>query len=370
MFRLKAPFALLPDALCHGASNMCAIMPEHIASTDPFKAFTEVIGSGCRSSSWRNERVPGSFFAYQKFDKYKPREDGEASFVSGPKIVHFDRVEWHVQPDPATKSAALQAGEMDWWENPTADLLPLLKQNGVTVEVTDHTGTPYLQSAEPNCIRRSTVKPAVRRGVDGGDRPEDEHADRGDWARDIASLWQVPMGFFPPLSPLASDVGMDALTSKRDDAKVKKDLEAYAGYNGGEDRVHRGHRSAGAEGAERRRGGHDEACRPERGLPGDRLGNGGAAARAGPSLRRRAAWNMFCTGFYRVGLVHAGEPTESRCAATARMRGSGWPDDPEDGGTARRVVQRHPMCRRRRKVGIRRCRAEAFEDVPFYPRLD
>ena len=38
VFRLKQPFALLPDALCHGASNMCAIMPQHIAETDPFKA--------------------------------------------------------------------------------------------------------------------------------------------------------------------------------------------------------------------------------------------------------------------------------------------------------------------------------------------
>jgi peptide/nickel transport system substrate-binding protein len=45
-FRLKQPFALLPDALGHGASNMCAIMPKRIAETDPFKQVTEVIGSG------------------------------------------------------------------------------------------------------------------------------------------------------------------------------------------------------------------------------------------------------------------------------------------------------------------------------------
>ena len=50
------PFALLPDAMCHGASNMCAIMPKHIAETDPFKAFTEVIGSGPFRFKW-DERV-------------------------------------------------------------------------------------------------------------------------------------------------------------------------------------------------------------------------------------------------------------------------------------------------------------------------
>ena len=31
VFRLKQPFALLPDALGHGASNMCAMMPKYIA---------------------------------------------------------------------------------------------------------------------------------------------------------------------------------------------------------------------------------------------------------------------------------------------------------------------------------------------------
>ena len=59
------------------------------------------------------KRVQGSFFAYERFDKYKPREDGEASFTAGPKKVHFDRVEWHVQPDYSTKAAAMQAGEMN-----------------------------------------------------------------------------------------------------------------------------------------------------------------------------------------------------------------------------------------------------------------
>src|SRR6516164_8614960 len=106
LFRLKQPFALLPDAMCHGASNMCAMMPQRIAETDPFKQFTEVVGSGPFRFKV-DERVQGSLFVYERFDKYKPREDGEASFTSGPKVVHFDRVEWHVLPDPATKAAAL-----------------------------------------------------------------------------------------------------------------------------------------------------------------------------------------------------------------------------------------------------------------------
>ena len=39
-----------------------------------------------------------------------------------------DRIEWIVMPDPATAAAALQNGEVDWWENPISDLVPLLQQ--------------------------------------------------------------------------------------------------------------------------------------------------------------------------------------------------------------------------------------------------
>ena len=45
VFRLKKPFVVLPDALGKFGVNICAIMPERLASTDPFKQVTEVIGS-------------------------------------------------------------------------------------------------------------------------------------------------------------------------------------------------------------------------------------------------------------------------------------------------------------------------------------
>jgi peptide/nickel transport system substrate-binding protein len=53
VFRLKRPLALLPDALGHAASNMCAIMPRHIAETDPFKQITEKIPATVRQLSAR-----------------------------------------------------------------------------------------------------------------------------------------------------------------------------------------------------------------------------------------------------------------------------------------------------------------------------
>ena len=39
-----------------------------------------------------------------------------------------DRMEWIMIPDPATAAAALQSGEVDWWENPLTDLAPLLQE--------------------------------------------------------------------------------------------------------------------------------------------------------------------------------------------------------------------------------------------------
>lgn len=172
VIRLKRPFPLLSDALCHASSNICAIMPRHIAESDPFKPFTEIIGSGPFRFK-QDERVPGSLFVYERFDKYRPREDGEPSFTSGPKVVHFDRVEWHVQPDGATKAAAMQGGEMDWWENPPADLLPLMRKRNIQTPITDPTGTPVI--LRPNHLYPPFDKPAVRRarnrpeGIHGGD---------------------------------------------------------------------------------------------------------------------------------------------------------------------------------------------------------
>ena len=53
----------------------------------------------------------------------------------------FDRIEWLILPDDATKAAALQNGEVDWWENPIPDLVPLLKRNrNISLDIADPLG--------------------------------------------------------------------------------------------------------------------------------------------------------------------------------------------------------------------------------------
>jgi peptide/nickel transport system substrate-binding protein len=225
-FRLKQPFALLPDALGKPGSNFCAMMPERFAKTDAFTQLTAdgMVGSGPFRFK-PDERVVGSQVVYTRNADYVPRSGGTPEWTSGPKIVNFDRVEWHVIPDASTSAGAMQAGEMDWWENPTIDMLPVLKR-GLTVVTTDTTGLMA-------CMRLNEIippfdTPAIRRALLKAISQTDfmEAASGTD-----PSMRHVPSGTFCPGTPMASDVGLGVFTSPRDYAGAKKELEA-AGYKG------------------------------------------------------------------------------------------------------------------------------------------
>ncbi len=225
-FRLKKPFPLLPDALGKPPSNFPAMMPERLARTDAFTQVTEMVGSGPFRFNAK-ERVPGSLVVYEKFADYGPRAGGTPDWTAGPKIVHFDRVEWHVIPDPATAMAALQKSEVDWWENPIGDMLPLLRKvGGITVEVQDPTG--LMGGMRFNHLQPPFNNPAIRRAVLKGVSQQDFCiASVGD----DPSLWHVPTGIFCPQSPYASNESLDIFVGKRDYDAARKEIEA-AGYKG------------------------------------------------------------------------------------------------------------------------------------------
>ncbi len=224
-FRLKKPFPLLADALAV-TTNMCCIMPERLARTDPMKQVTYMVGSG----PYRfiaSERVAGSRVVYARFAEYVPRSGGPAEMTSGPKTVHFDRVEWSVVPDPATKSAAMLAGEFDWWENPTIDLLVTLKgKPGLTTEVKDHTGSIGVMRF--NCLYPPFDSAAIRRIVLSA-------VNQREFMQAVAGaepeLIRTGIGLFVPGTPLASDVGVAMMQGPKHTDKLKAELDS-AGYKG------------------------------------------------------------------------------------------------------------------------------------------
>src|SRR3984957_10608607 len=222
-FRLSKPFRQLPNLLGKPASNLAVIMPERLALTDPMKQVSEIIGSG-PFKFIANERNPGALNVYEKFAGYVPRSEAP-SYMSGAKIANFDRVEWHTLPDPATAAAALQAGEMDWWELPTSDLAPLLRSNpDVQVQVTDPAG--YCGLLRFNHLQPPFDNPAIRHAILGGIVQSDYMLGV---VGDNKALWRDGAGFFQPDSPMASKVGLEVFSDKPDLGGVKAAVQA-AGY--------------------------------------------------------------------------------------------------------------------------------------------
>lgn len=224
-FKLKRPFPLLPAALGKASPYMCAIMPERIALTPQTTQITEVIGSG-PFRFLASERVPGASAAYARFDRYVPAP-GKPSFIAGAKVVHFDRVEWVTIPDAGTAAGALQSGEIDWWEAPPPDLIPLLKSNNkIAVETLDPAGSVGVFRF--NHLHPPFNNPAIRRAVLGA-------VDQAPFMQAIAgedrAMWNDRVGYFTPGTPMANDAGMAGLFGPRDLAKAKRDLAA-AGYRG------------------------------------------------------------------------------------------------------------------------------------------
>src|SRR5437868_2223364 len=136
---LKKPFPKMLLALGKISTPCCFIMPARIAATDPFKQIGEYIGSGPMRFV-RSDWTPGAMSAFEKYADYVPRQE-DASWLAGGKRIAAERIEWVVMPDGATVAAALQTGEVDWWEIPIPDLVPMLRKNrNIIVNINDALG--------------------------------------------------------------------------------------------------------------------------------------------------------------------------------------------------------------------------------------
>ncbi len=225
-FRMKKRFAMLPDALAKCTAYAPVIMPERLANTDAGAQVTEMVGSG-PFRFLASERLAGARVVYEKFAGYRPRPEPALGWTAGGKVANFDRIEWTVIPDAATAAGALQNGEIDWWESPTPDFLPLLqKQKDIALQRVDPTGAVAI--LRMNQLVPPFDNPAIRRVVlEAVSQPDYMTAVNGT----DPTMWTTPMGVFPPGTPMASDVGLDVFKGPRDWDKIKRDLAA-AGYKG------------------------------------------------------------------------------------------------------------------------------------------
>jgi peptide/nickel transport system substrate-binding protein len=212
-------------ALGKVSTQVACIMPERIAKTDPFKQITEYVGSGPMRFV-RNEWVSGDRAVFEKFADYVPRQE-PGSWLAGGKRILVDRIEWKVMPDPGTAAAALQNGEIDWWENPISDLVPLLRKNrNVMLDIADPLGN--IGSFRMNHLYPPFNDVRARRAVLMAMSQED-------YMRAIVgddnNLWKPLPGFFTPGTALYTEEGGDILKGPRNLDGAKK-LLAQSGYAG------------------------------------------------------------------------------------------------------------------------------------------
>lgn len=226
VFRLKRRFPLLAEALAKPGANMSAIMPARLAETDPFKAITEMVGSG-PFKYVANERLQGVRNVYEKFHGYVPRPGGTPDGDSGPKIVHFERIIWTTMPDQGTALTAMQKGEQDWWEYAAQDLLPIVRRDsnlraGVLEKMGNYAFVRFNQAQPP------FDRPEMRRAIMRAMNQEDFVAAIGGG---IPELQRAGVGFFPPGTPDDTPDGLETIRPRYTDAEAKAALTA-AGYKG------------------------------------------------------------------------------------------------------------------------------------------
>ena len=224
VLQLEKPFGQVIETMGKLSASVLFIMPERVANTDPSEQIKETVGSG-PFRFVREEWVPGSKAVYAKFEGYRPRAE-PPSMLAGGKVVKVDRVEWYYVPNKSTAMAALNAGEYDFYEAPSIDLLPMVQGNPkIKVQVLNPVG---LQVAlRPNALLPPFDKPAGRRALQYiVDQSEYMTAMVGN-----PDYWQTCDSLFWCGTPVATSAGGGERLLTKDLAQAKA-LLTEAGYKG------------------------------------------------------------------------------------------------------------------------------------------
>ena len=220
---LASPFGLVVEALGKISSNVPFIMPKEVAATDPFEQITDYTGSGPFVFQ-KDEWVPGSKVVYTRFEDYVPRSE-PVSAASGGKVAGVDRVIWEYFPDQQTAMNALLANEIDFFEQPSNDLMPILSANpDVTVEVNDPLGN--IGFARFNHLHPPFDDVEVRQAAILAMKQEDYLAS----AFGSPEFWMTCYSVYPCGTPYASEIASEnIMTGSIEAARAALEQTNYDG---------------------------------------------------------------------------------------------------------------------------------------------
>jgi len=224
VWTLSEPFAPLMNVISKQSAVPPFIMPARVAATPPSETITEYVGSGPFVFN-EAEYEPGVSVTYEKFDDYVPRT-GEVSWMAGPKEVKVDRVVWTTMPDNLTAINALVAGEIDYIEQLSIDLLPILESSpDVAVEIRDPLG--YVTIGRPNHLHAPFDNKLVRQAAMDALSQENMLATmQGD-----PNYYNVCGAVFGCATPLGDETASEPVTGGADIEAARAKLED-AGYDG------------------------------------------------------------------------------------------------------------------------------------------
>lgn len=352
-FRFKRRFPTLPQALGKIGPSLPVIMPERLAQTPATQQVTEMIGSG-PFRFIASERMAGVRVSYERFRDYVPRPDGTTSRTAGPKLVHFDRVEWQVIPDQATAAGALMNGEVDWVESTSSDLSPMLARGG---RVRVRYGSDYYSTIlRFNHLQPPFDNPAIRRALLAA--IDQEAFMQAGYGTDPEG-WKARVGVFSSDSPLANDAGLEKLGNPPDFAKVRRDLKE-AGYDNekvvmlqADDYPTLRALAEVAAHTMREVGMNVEVQNGDWGTISQRRSNRESLDKGG--------WSAFCTGLSST-IDPAGHLALRANGAKAWF---GWPDSPKLEALRQEWFMSEDLAQQKRVA--REIQAQVMQDVPYIP---
>jgi peptide/nickel transport system substrate-binding protein len=222
--KLKEPYGLVLESIGKPSSYTPFMMPKRMAETPAGQQMKEQIGSG-PFKFVAAEFQPGVKAVYEKNTDYVPRKE-PPSWTAGGKVVKVDRVEWITMADAQTAVNALQSGDIDFMENPSFDLLPVLAANkDIKVETLNQLGFQTL--GRMNFLHPPFDNVKVRRAAMLAMNQKDVL----DALVGNPEYYKICGAFFVCGTPLATEEGGETLTKGNGMAAAKKAL-AESGYDG------------------------------------------------------------------------------------------------------------------------------------------